>query len=210
MATLTGTKVYEILAGADDTEDETVIIVESASAGTPGARRILTHPDADNFPPVSYDFMPSRTINLDNDVLFVPATSTIQTLGTTLPFREERAIDDVTVTEKWEVSGAEASMTSAFARRLYELLNNPPALSDPEVFITWQPADRNAFTYNVVMLDMRIGGSSAKLDWNDLLDRGGLAAGGDSKNALDDIDTVTTGVVDRTVELDLKIVSKVT
>ncbi len=209
MATITGSKVYEILPGVDDTEDEVITIISSPSAGTPGARRILTHPDGANFPPVSYDFMPTRTINLDNDVLYVPSTSVIETLGTTLPFRAERGVDDVIVTEIWTGGGKNAAMTSAFARRLYELFINTPALASPEVFITWEPKDRNTYVYNVVILDLRIGGQTAKLDWNDLRDRGGIAWGGSIANALDDIDAVATGVVDKTVELDLKIVSKV-
>lgn len=188
---------WEILAAESTTATEEVSIVESASSGST-ALRTLTHPDAANFPIVTYNRNPLRTINFDQSPLFPPTSQTVRTLGTTQAFVEENALDDVIVTEIWTGDGGAASMEASLFRRLYELCINPPNVESPEIFVEWAPRDRTTTVYNVILLGIRIGGSPDKLDFKEW---GSYPAG--------TLDAVATGILDRTVELDLKIVSEV-
>jgi hypothetical protein len=188
---------WEILAAESTTATQEVTIVEAASSGT-SAPRTLTHPDAANFPIVTYNRNPARTINFDQTPLSPPSSETIRTLGTTQAFVTQNALDDVIVTEIWPGDGGQASMEASFFRRLYELCINPPNVEDPEIFIEWAPKDRTSTVYNVILLDIRVGGSPQKLD---VKEWGSYPAG--------TLDAVATGIIDRTVELDLKIVSEV-
>ena len=190
--------IWEILEEDAETAELTVTIVDAATAGDPSALRTLTHPDSANFPVVTYNRNPDRTINFDQVPLNVPDSETLRTLGTTLPFVTANGIDDVIVTERWDAGNGTASMVAAQFRRLFELIINQPAPADPEDYVQWAPADRSTTVYNVVLLDLRVGGGSKQLDIKEI---GSFDAGV--------LDAVATGLVDRTVELDLLIVSEV-
>lgn len=192
----TSNATWEILAAAPVTADATVILIEAASPLTSGALRTLTHPDSVNFPPVTYSCNPDRTINFDRDVLFPPVTRTVRTLGTTQVFAETNTESDVVVTEIWSGSATKTRMIASFFRRLYELSINPPAVQTPEVFIQWAPVDRTLDVYNVIITGIRLGGEDM-----DFKEWGSYPAG--------TLDIVETGLLDRTLELDLKIVNKV-
>jgi hypothetical protein len=183
-------KIWEILVGESTTSTEPVIIVDAASAGDPAAFRTMTHPDGTNFP--------IRTVNFDQIPLATPSSATFRTLGSTQPFVTQNHLDDTVVTERWEANGAVASMVAAQFRRMYELIINPPAAADPEVFIQWAPADKTTTVYNVVLLDLRVGGSSGALDMKEV----GLFSAGV-------LDGVATGLVDRVVEWDFLLISEV-
>jgi len=190
------TATWTILPASTASATSTITLVESATAGTPGALRTLTHPDSANFPAVTYSCNPDRTVNFDQDVLFPPTTQKLKTLGTTQVFVEANQLDDVTVTEIWTGTDTKTRMIASFFRRLYELAINPPAVGTPEQFIVWAPADRTTDTYNVIITGVRLGGTDI-----DFKEWGSYAAG--------TLDTVETGLLDRTLELDLKIVSKI-
>ncbi len=196
MATEEGS--WEIFAGESQTLETTVVIIDAASTGTPGALRTLTHPDTGNFPITTYNRNPDRTINFDQVPLAPPISEDFLTLGTTQVFVQPTEIDDVIVTERWEGAATRASMTASQFRRLYELVINKPPFAAPEVFIQWAPADRTDKVYNVILMDIRVGGGSRELDVKEV----GLFAAGS-------VDAVATGLLDRAVELDLKIVSEV-
>lgn len=192
----TSSATWEILAASSQSETATISLVQSESAGTAAALRTLTHPDSANFPVVTYHCNPDRTINFDQDVIYPPKTQTIRTLGTTQAFVEQSKLSDMTVTEMWNGSDTQTRMIASFFRRLYELSINPPAVASPEEFIVWAPADKTTDTYNVIITGMRLGGSEI-----DVKEWGEYPAG--------TLDTVQTGLLDRTLELDLKIVSKI-
>jgi len=197
---------YPVVTGSPVSATEGVTIFDSESAGIRGALRILTHPDNSNFPSLTYWGNPKRTLNLDNDVLYVPEVNTVETLGTTQVVRYERGIDDVLVTETWPGSDQEAAMPSSFFRNLYELFINPPDVGE---FITWQPRDRNANVYNVAIVDLQVGGKRAELDVLDLRPAGGLAQGGTIPLPGETTESVATGYIDREVKLIMKIFGKV-
>lgn len=192
-------KIWEILVGEATTATESVTIVDAASAGNPGAWRTMTHPDTVNFPIVTYNRNPDRTINFDQVPLATPSSATFRTLGTTQPFVTQNGIDDVQITERWEAPGGTASMAAAQFRRMYELIINPPDAAEPEVFLQWAPADKTTSVYDIVLLDLRVGGSSGALDVKEI---GTYPAGV--------LDAVATGLVDKVVEWDFLIVGEVT
>ncbi len=192
----TSSASWEILAGSVQEESATLTFVDAGTTGTPSALRTLTHPDAANFPIVTYSSNPDRTLNFDQDVLFPPTSRILRTLGTSQVFVTANSASDVLVTEVWIASATRTRMIASFFRRLYELTINPPAPAEPEVFLVWAPRDLSDKTYNVILAGIRVGGSDI-----DMKELGRFAAG--------TVDTVATGVLDRTVELDLKIVSEI-
>jgi len=194
----TESKIWEILVGEATTATLPIIIVDAASAGNPSALRTMTHPDSANFPIVTYNKNPDRTINFDQAPLPTPSSDTFRTLGTTQPFVTQNYLDDTIVTERWEAPGGVAPMTTAQFRRMYELVVNPPAAAAPENFLQWAPSDRTTVAYNVVLLDIRVGGTAGKLDVKD----NGLYPAGT-------LDAVPTGLIDRVVEWDFLLVSEV-
>jgi len=187
---------FEILAGSAVTVAATITLVDAASAGTPGALRTLTHPVSASFPIVTYSRNPDRTINFDQAPLFPPQAELVRTLGSTLGFVTQNALDDVVVTEIWE-GGRKASMETSFFRRLYELSVNPPVPATPENFILWAPADRTTKVYKTLIVGLRVGGQAGKLDVKDW-----------TSEALQGLDSIPTGILDRTVELDLLLISE--
>ena len=191
----TESNIWEILPGAATTTPVTVTLIDPESSGTTGLLQTLTHPDGTNFPPVTFAENPIRMLGFDQVPLHPPTSSTIRTLDTTQVFVTQNALDDVTATLIWPASDRRTTMIASFFRRLYELSINPPALTDPETFIVWAPLDRTTSTYNVIISSIRVGGAAMDLKEIGLIPAGVL-------------DTVATGLVDRTVELDLKIVSQ--
>lgn len=151
-------RVFFIELGTPTPVESTVTIIEAEDAGTPGALRILTHPDTANFPPITYSRNPDDDFNVDNDVLVAPLTEILLTEGTTHLSRHVKNLDDGIVTEVWNGGRGQASMPTSFFRLLYEYWKNPPAFSATNpTFITWQPRDRNSFTYNVEIVSVLIG-----------------------------------------------------
>lgn len=189
---------WEILAGASQGVESSLIIVDAGTTGTPGARRTLLHPTTATFPLVTYNRNPDRTINFDQVPLFPPAAEIVRTLGTTLAYITQNELDDVIVTEIWEAGGGKASMEASMFRRLYELSVNPPPLQDPEIFIHWAPRDRTTKVYKVVIVGLRVGGQNFKLDVKEV-----------GVGILTGLDTVPTGILDKQVELDLLLVAEV-
>jgi len=190
------TTTWEILAASSQSATTSITVIDSGTSGSPGTLRTLTHPDGANFPVVTYSCNPDRTMNFDQDALFPPNSRTLKTLGTTQVFVTPNTTSDVIVTEVWTGSATVTRMIASFFRRLYELSINPPAVATPEQFVVWAPADRTTDTYNVIISGIRLGGD--KLDVREW----GLYAAGT-------LDSVPTGLLDRSLELDLKIVSKI-
>lgn len=208
----TSNRVYTIDLGSPTTLDSTITILESGSQGTPGARRILTHPDDENFPALVYYRNPDEDFNLDNDVLVAPLSQLVLTEGTTKLVRHGRTLTggDGVVTEVWAGGSGRASMPTSFFRLLLEYLVNPPP-TDPinQTYITWQPRDKNAFTYNVEIVSLFAGRGRDQQEFHvkDVTESGG---GGGFPRAIDGVDPgVVTGLLAEQVTLVLHVVGKV-
>ncbi|MGD8531604.1 MAG: hypothetical protein PVG97_11535 [Syntrophobacterales bacterium] len=215
---ITNFKSFTIQQGVEAAVEDTRILLGSGSAGTTNARRVLTHPDDANFPPITYEDNPDITWNLDNIVLPHPVTGTHFTLGTTTTIRFERGVDDVIISEQWSGGRDRSPMVTAFFRLLYEYLVNPPDTIGE--YITWQPRDRNELEYNVEFLELRVsaGGLPDQIfRVADLRERGGQldpnapAVGVDGKHpgGLDSVWPTPTGLIDQTVTLRFKVVGEV-
>ena len=208
----TSTRTIFIGLGTPTIAQSTLVLFGSGSAGTVGAQRIMTHPDGVNFSPITYYKNPTRTFNLDTEVLPAPISEAVLTLSQRQVVLFDRTLADVIVTEVWEgAEGTEASMPTFLFRQLYEYLRNqPPFSATAQTFLTWQPRDRNARTYNVQLYRLTVGG--------------GGAAGGDKVFDIDDfrlpdsvevahplesLDVTPTGLITRNVEMKLRVVSEV-
>lgn len=188
MATVTNQ--YFIQLGVATTTAEEFTVFPTGTTGTPSALRTITHPDLAS-PVVTYFRNPDRTINFLSQPLAAPRGNTRRTLGTTLPFVDSSSLSDVLVTEIWEANSTIVSMPASFFKLLWEVWTNRPALGE---FVIWNPADLidTGVLYNVVVMDIRVGGRSGQIDASE---RGAAQLVG--------LDTVTTGVLDKTVEMDL-------
>ncbi len=197
--------------GTATTVQPSLVLFGSGQAGVLGAQRILTHPDGVNFAPINYYKNPTRTFNLDNEVLPAPISEAVLTLGSRPVIRFERALKDVIITEVWE--GAEdrrAAMPTFLFRQLYEYLRNPPVFdADAQTFITWEPRDKNARTYNVQFYQLRVGGGG-KGNADDVFDIDDfrLPPGEEIKTPLESFDVNPTGLITRDVVVKLRVVSE--
>lgn len=207
----TSTRTIFIGQGTPTTSQPSLVLFDSGQSGVLGAMRILTHPDGTNFAPITYIKNPTRTFNLDNEVLPAPISDAVLTLGSRPVVRFERAIKDVVITEVWEgAEGRRASMPTFLFRQLYEYLRNPPVFdADAQTYITYQPRDLNAKTYNVQLFALRVGSGNDMdqvFDINDFR----LPTGPEVQTPLDGMDVVPTGLISRSVEMRMRVVSEVT
>ncbi len=187
------------------------ILFESGQSGTLGSKRILTHPLGATFSKITYYKNPTRTFNLDNEVLLAPTSNTIKTIGSRQLIRFENELDDIIVTEVWEgAENRQAAMPTFLFRQLYEYLVNPP-IFDPiaQTFITWEPRDRATKTYNVQLYQLRVGGGGSEEQVFDIDDRR-LPDSVEIKHPLESFDVTPTGLITRNVEVKLRIVSEAT
>src|SRR3990167_1313714 len=208
MPTITSEATLIIEEGAPIEVAETVTFLGIGSAGDPSAARVVTPPNS-LLAPITYWGNPTRTLNLDNNVLYKPISSAVLTLGSRRVVRFETNVEDVIVTEIGTGDDSRASMPTFFLRQLYEYLINPPVFdSEDQEYIMWEPRDRNARVFNVEFVDLIVGGGE-DFDVMDLRDLGGKFKGGSMSNALDGLNVLETGLVDREVRLVMRIVSEV-
>lgn len=205
-------RIYSIALGSPTIVPDTTTILGSGSQGTPGAKRRLVHPDAVNFPPISYFSNPDRTFNLDNQVLPAPTITVVQTLSGTRVVRFDGLEEDVIITEIWTAQqNSVLSMPTFFFRQLYEYWINPPDFDpDPNLqeYIQWEPRDRTDKVYDVEITRLTVGGGAQNNQLFDVSDSLRTTSGSIA-GPLDDLDASPTGVVDRTVLLQMRIVQEV-
>ncbi len=207
----TAVRTIFIGLGVPTTVTPSLVLFGSGQAGEIGAQRILTHPDGVNFAPITYYKNPTRTFNLDNEVLPAPISDAVLTLGSRPVVRFERAIKDVVITELWE--GAEdrrAAMPTYLFRLFYEYLRNPPPFdSQAQTYLTWEPRDRSLKKYNVQLYLLRVGGGGeSDLDKVFDIDDFRLPAGPDVRTPLESFDVNPTGLITRDVVLKMRVVSE--
>jgi hypothetical protein len=212
----TSSRIYKIFQGTPVTDALAITLLGIGSAGTPGAKHILTHPDDDNFPPITYHTNPDRVLNMDNNALRHPVTTLTRTIGSTRLTRFERLLEDVIVTELWFAPKGKAAMPASQWRMIYEYLDNPPPFSatTPE-YIQYQPQSKNSRTFNVQFVSfgtgsVDVGDGTDAFDVLEVKGPGGVFNGGDIANALDSIEEQSTGLIDRGVALRMRLISEVT
>lgn len=206
--TFTTHRIYEIFEGEAAVAEEEITFVPIQSAGTPNAQRTLTHPNS-LLAPIVYFCNPTRTINFDQDTLEAPITSVERMLTGSVVTRFETSENDVVITERWAAEAGNFSMPAFFFRELYEYLINPPAFAAVnQEYIQWAPNDRTTDVYNVILTRLVVGGGQENNQLYDVRDfRPNFT--GDIASPVDFIDDATTGLLDRSVILQFKIVNKV-
>jgi len=214
MTIIAGSRLFEILQGTPTTEDEEVTILGLGPTGDATARRRLVHPDAVNFEPILYWKMPDRTFNMDNEALRAPITAVLRALAGSQVTRFDEVVADVIVTEIWMGSDTAFSMPGFQFRQLYEYLINPPAwVPAAPVYIQYSPQDRNTKTWNVELVRMALGtgGDPTQLfDLTEFFPPGVGSGQGDPLAYLDEAFlNEGSGLLDRTVVLQMKLVSEV-
>lgn len=158
----TGTNIGVIGQGTPTVVTPSVEVLGAAQSGTVGALHVLTHPTSSSFPPLTYDLNPTYVVNMDNKVLRPASSGLVQTFDSSAVVRFDFNVIDVPITEVWEGNRSNASMRGSFFRLLYEYYINTPTFDalSPE-YITWQPRQFNAKTYNIEILDLTVGGRGA-------------------------------------------------
>lgn len=206
--TFTSHRIYTVFQGTPAVAEEEITFVPIQSSGTPAAQRTLTHPNS-LLAPIVYFCNPDRTINFDQDVLLSPQTAVERMLVGSLVTRNETEEDDIVITERWSGEANKFSMPTFFFRQLYEYMINPPPFdATNQEYIIWAPNDKTSETYNVIFTRLSVGGGSEN---NQLFDINDFLAEGGSQIAtpLDFLDDAVTGMLDRTVQLQFKIVNKI-
>jgi hypothetical protein len=206
----TAKAIFTIQQGTPVTVSTAVSFLGLGSEGDPDALRILTHPTL-TLPPVTYWGNPHRDIGFDNEILTNARTNFVETADGGKVIRHERGITAMLIEEIWKGNDRQASMPSYFLRQLIEYWQNPPGLTgSPGQYITWQPRDRMpGRTFNVTLFGLKVGAETLGYDFKDVRARGGYFKGGDSGNALDALNALETGLVDRDVRLAMHVVSEV-
>lgn len=210
-------KVYPISQGTPITAAVGLTFLGTGSSGTRGAKRWLVHPDS-SLPPITYFSNPDRTFNMDNDALPSPRVKAFRGLEDTTLVRFEDELSDVIITEIWTAAqGQRVSMPTFFFRLLYEYFVNEPEF-DPvdQEYIQWYPRDRNDLVFNIEIMRLTVGGGAQNnqlFDISDIRQKGGkydpnFAA--TIMNSTDDLNALETGLVDRTTQLQFKLMSLVT
>lgn len=216
MTTITGSRLYQIFAGAPVTVDEEVTILGLGPTGDATLRRRLVHPDSENFEPILYWSNPDRTFNLDNEVLRAPITAVLRALEGSAVTRFDELVADVIITEVWVGTEQKFSMPAFVFRQLYEYLINPPAWAPAApVYIQYSPQDKNPKTYNVELLRLAVGSAGDPSQLFDVTEffPVGQGAGQAQADPLESLDEAFanegSGLLDRTVILQMKVVSEV-
>lgn len=214
MTTLTSSRLYEIFLGTPTTDDEDVTILGLGPTGDATAKHRLVHPDSENFEPILYFLNPDRVMGMDNEALHSPITAVHRALEGSLVTRFEGDMTDVIVTEVWLATDNKFSMPGFQFRQLYEYLVNTPAwVPANPIYIQYSPQSKNQKTWNVELLRLVVGSGGDPSQLFDVMEffPGGVgSAQGDPLAYLDEaFANEGSGLLDRTVVLQMKLVSEV-
>ena len=224
MATFTSYRQYVIFQGDPAAAADAITLIDAESVFGDTKRR-LTYPDVDgdgnpDLIPIDYFSNPNRTINFDPANGVLPALiSRVERMATgSKVIQFEETENDVVVTETWTArQGQTFSTITAFFRQLYEYYINPPAFAaSDQKYIQWYPRDNDDSVYNVIIHRLTLGGgdqNNQRFDMKDFIPKGSTSDPINPANYRGVLDGVAgstvTGVLDRTVQLQMKIVNKV-
>ena len=150
MTTLTATGTFAVGAGSVTTLATTVTIIPSTGTGTGRGR--LVHPTLGSF---DYLRGPDEWQNIDTDAIIAPIWSSTKTLLGAANSLFQGDLRDVVIEERWT---QRVAMELDQARMLIAMWQTPP---DPTVaYVQWYPSYANALGFNVVLLDLAIGGGT--------------------------------------------------
>jgi len=113
------------------------------------AQRIMSFPGG-MFSDIVYSYSPHRTVNFDTDYLLSQDSINIKTQGGMSTTVYQPVIQDVIVSETW------SNIDLVFYRKFKNFIENQFAIAAGS-YIQWQPRDRNANKYNIILLDVHTG-----------------------------------------------------
>lgn len=149
MTTLTSTGSFTVGSGSVVTISAPLVVIPAASVGSGTGR--LIHPTFGTF---DYLRGPDEWQNMDGDAIIAPIWSSTKTLlgaANTLFVGDLR---DVVVEERWT---QRVAMELDQARMFIAMWQLPP---DPAAaYVQWYPSYANDLGFNVVLLDLIVGGS---------------------------------------------------
>jgi len=160
MAIITSNTIVAIgdAAATVTTQDFTL----GASTTGTGALRRLVYPDATALAPIVYTKNPDDWTNFDVSPLVKrPRVGVLQTLEDNKITGWQGYARDASVTETWRGSDTEASLKLDFLRQLYAYFETPPLTN----FIQWEPRDRTASVYNIVIESLTVGGQEIRMNY---------------------------------------------
>jgi hypothetical protein len=137
------------------------LVLQPSVAGSL-ALRCLVHPTSASFAPITYEKNPDEWTNFDvNPMVKRPRIGVLQTLEDNKFTGWQGFSKDVAITEIWKGSDSEGSMTADFFRQLHAYYENPPLSG----FIQWQPKDRTATAYNIVIEALTVNGAQIRFNY---------------------------------------------
>lgn len=163
MAEITGTTTFSVEASSVITASADIEFAPSSTSGA-GAQRRLDPPGIGagfpDLPPLVYECNPDKWTNFDaSGPLKRPFTRHETTIGGAVTQEWPGYDRDVQITETWEGGGDRMSMSLPFFRLLYQYFVNRPNY-DSQGFIKWSPRDLTDKQYNIVILDLSVGGTN--------------------------------------------------
>jgi hypothetical protein len=160
MAIITSTTTVTIGDAAPVTT--TLDFTLGASTTGTGALRRLVYPDATALAPIVYTKNPDDWTNFDVTPLVKrPRIGVLKTLEDNKITGWQGYARDSSITETWRGSDSVASITLDFLRQLYAYYETPPLTS----FIQWEPRDRTASIYNIVIESLTVGGQDIHMNY---------------------------------------------
>ena len=153
MATISGSTILTIADAAGVAISSTFTVQPQITGNL--QCRCLVYPTT-TFAPIVYTHNPTKTVNFDvSPVDKRPEVNHFPTITDNRFTVWPGYAKDASVSEIWQGSDAEASMDLGFFRQLVNYYQNPPVSG----FIVWQPKDRTAVTYNILIESLTAGGT---------------------------------------------------
>lgn len=161
MAIITGTTDFTVEASSVETASADISFASVTTSGSTASRRLDPPSIADVFPdlpPLVYECNPDRWSNFEaSGPLKRPFTRHETTIGASVTQEWPGYDRDVIVVETWDGGGDRMSMTLGFFRMLYQYYVNRPNY-EVQGYIKWSPRDLTDKQYNIVILDLSVGG----------------------------------------------------
>lgn len=153
MTTLTSSATITVGAGTTAVDTTTLTVLPAIGTGTGRGR--LIHPSLGIY---DYPRGPDAWSRMDGDSIDPPIWGSTKTLDGAANTLFKSNIRDTIKEERWTQSIAGEL---DFVRMLIAMWTNPP---DPSVaYVQWYPNYTNAHGYNVILLDLTVGGQDITL-----------------------------------------------
>ena len=160
MAIITATTYFTLETGSTEISFVDLEFAPSSLAAGTALRKLEPPPSIVTFPslpPLIYECNPDKWSNFDLSPLKRPFTRHQTLIGGSVTQDWPGYDSDVIIEEIWDGGGDRLSMPLSMFRFLYQYYVNRPNYGI-EGYIRWSPRDLTAKRYNIVVLDLLVGG----------------------------------------------------